>query len=85
MDEKELVSRFDESLLKIAYLQNNVSMAKELFNAVSRMKYKTPNDLEIKLYEYERIEKNMETTFNYIDSELEFLFEEICELLQQIR
>ena len=85
MDQKELATRFDDILLKISYLQNNAAMAKELFCAVSTSKTCTTADANMKLYEYERVGENVETTFNYIDSELEFIFQELCELLKQVR
>lgn len=74
---KEIKNRIDELLLKISYIQNNVRMTADVFETAKSRKADSVENTQIKLYEFERIGIRVETTFNYIDSELSYLFEEL--------
>ncbi|MFI3683871.1 hypothetical protein VBG40_02020 [Vagococcus fluvialis] len=85
MENKELNNKVDEILLKIAYLQNNVKMTADVFDMAKSRKSDSTENSQIKLYEFERIGNRVETTFNYIDTELEFLFNELNQCLSLIK
>ena len=44
----------------------------------------SPENSQIKLYDFERIGNRVETTFNYIDKELEVLFDELNQCLRLV-
>lgn len=79
MKKQEIKSKIDAILLKIEFLRNNTSMAAETLYTIRSRESKTIEDSNLKLYEFERIGVPLEITFNYIDSELRFLFDELTE------
>lgn len=85
MSNEEVRNKIDEILLKIAFLQNNVKMTADVFDGANSRKADSVENTQIKLYEFERIGSRVETTFNYIDSELEFLFDDLNDWSKLLR
>lgn len=77
MSVEELQKKIDNIMLKIVYLKNNISMSAEVICMANDRSSDTSKEARIKLYDLERIGPNIETTFNYIDSELGYLFDEL--------
>lgn len=84
MENETLKNEINEILLKIAFLQNNVNMTADVFDMAKSRKSDSPENSQIKLYDFERIGNRVETTFNYIDKELEVLFDELNQCLRLV-
>lgn len=80
----ELKNKINEIVLRVEYLQNNISMTAGIFDTTKSRESDTVESSLRKLYDFEKIGNRVETTFNYIDSELVFLFDELHKCLSLV-
>lgn len=84
MNNKEIGKELEDALMKISFIQNNLFFAAEAFDDVKSKESDTREQRNLKLYGFERIGRKMETTFNYVDSELEELFKILNECINSL-
>ncbi|UUV98401.1 hypothetical protein [Vagococcus luciliae] len=84
MNNKKIGKELEDALMKISFIQNNLFFAAEVFDDVKSKESDTREQCNLKLYDFERIGRKMETTFNYVDFELEELFQILNECINSL-